>query len=126
MKGLYWLERDNRKILCADYSSTNGPIQLLHAFRVEQHRFEDSCVYSLVNLNFINFSESFIKEYIDTAQDVLQYKKSVSAYIKISDKTKETVDRVFGAIPKDRVRVEFFETEPAALGWLLSFQKCEN
>ena len=128
MEGLTWLDIDGFKILRVDYGAAQDPLQLMHATKQEQYKFEGPCVYSLTNFGGRIFSSSFVQEYERTSRDLLSEKKIVAAYINLAHGLFDDAKRIISSIVvarKTATIIEFFETEPAAIEWLMSFKECD-
>jgi len=121
MDGLIWWEHDGMKILRVDYNLVQDPLQLLHNAALELYSTERDLCFSLVNFGRKTFPDSFLRKHAELAADLVQHKKLIIAYVGLLPKyheiAKRTVDRF-----DDTATVMFFETEPFAIEWLLSFK----
>lgn len=124
MNGLEWLDLDGLKVLRADYGASVDPIQLMHAVKQEQYKFEGPCVFNLTDFGGRLFTEAFVREYERTSQDLISEKKVVAAYMNLAPELFDDAKRIIAILAGKSAIVEFFETEPAAMDWLLSFKKC--
>ncbi len=124
MDGLTWLDLAGFRILRADYGVAKDPIQLMHATKQEQYLTKEYWVYCLVDFALKPFSESFVDEYRETSRNLLSEKKIVAAYIGLIPELFEAAKGIIERLDPARAQVEFFETEPAALAWLISFKSC--
>ena len=125
MEGLDWLDLDGMRVLRADYGAATDPIQLMHAVKQEQYKYEGSCIFSLTDFGGKVFTEAFIQEYARTSRDLVEERKIIAAYTNLAPELFEDAKRILAYLAGENVVVEFFETEPAAIEWLLSFKKCD-
>ena len=123
MDGLTWWEHEGMKILRADYSLVKDPLQLLHAIMQEQYTAEGTCCYSLIDFGYRTFPENFIREYEELAADLVLHKKLVAAYLGLLPEYYPVAARIVARID-NKATTAFFESEPAAIKWLLSFRDC--
>jgi hypothetical protein len=127
MDGLTWLDLDGMRVLRADYGVAKDPIQLMHAIKKEQYLAEGDCIYSLTDFGQRVFSEVFIKEYGVTSRDLVSAKRIVAAYTGLTPELFHAAKEIISSLVKEKnATIEFFETEPAAIEWLLSFKACEE
>ena len=124
MEGLTWLDVSGFRILRADYGVAKDSVQLMHAVKQEQY-LSGPCVYSLTDFGMKSFSEAFVKEYGKTSRDLVAQKKIVAAYIHLIPELFDAAKEIIYSLRGETAKVEFFQTEPAALDWLMSFKDCE-
>ena len=121
MEGLTRWEHEGFTVLRADYSLVKDPLQLLHAIMQEQYSAEGDCCYSLIDFGYRTFTENFIQEYHDLAVDLASKKKLYAAYLGLPQDHYEDAKRILASVD-GKATVAFFESEPAAIKWLLSFR----
>lgn len=123
MEGLTHWEYEGITILRADYGLVKDPSQLLHAIMQEQYSAEGECCYSLIDFGYRTFSENFVQEYYELVTDLTTKKRIYAAYLGLPMEHYEDAKRILASID-GKATIAFFESEPAAIKWLLSFRGC--
>jgi len=124
MDGLVVWEIQDRKILRVDYGqNTEDPAQLLRAVIAEHYKTEEETCYSLIDFAYKDFPRSFVDEYKVLAAEISGKKVIISAYLGLLPELYSAAAEVLAEVKckEKEAWIAFFESEAAAIEWLLSF-----
>lgn len=123
MDGLVIWDLQGLKILRIDYGQVVDPVAMLHEIMKEHSSSESDIAYSFVDFAYRKFPQGFIDTYKVLAARISENKKAlVCAYIGLHPDHYEAAKEVAKELHLEKVYVEFFESEAAAMEWLLSFR----
>lgn len=116
-----WLKEDNLDILFVDYSRVENTSTLLQLVKTEILQCSGDTVYTLQNFGKETYDNVFRENMYWTLTEILKAKKLVCACVGLPNDSLSYALGIEETIKDNKGFVEIFDTEAAALKWLLSF-----
>ena len=123
MNGLAIWEHEGKRIIRADYSLVDDPMILAAAVMKLQEESPTETIYALIDFAFIHLSPEFLQFYKNKAVALSSTRTIVAAYLGLVQDMYAEARKIIKVLPPRTTYVEFFETESAAISWLLSFDR---
>ena len=123
MDGITIWENRGRKILRVDYALIDDLITAGRATLDLQENMEGPVIYALIDFANRPLSQEYVEMYKQRAVEIAKKKVIVAAYLGLATSGYDAARKVLNTLPPKSTYVEFFETEVAAIGWLLSFDR---